>query len=132
MSHSILGGELRLPPLYRAPLDDHGEGGVTQVTPYTPDAARTTAITAIPAKPYGDAPLVTATPVEPYDDALHVTATSAGPCDHAPHVSATTGLDAARSGADLVFAAMRVGGACAVAPRLPAFQIRALRFRVAR
>ncbi len=79
------GGGFRVPLVYRALLDDHEEGRVTDVVLYDVDAARLDAI-------------------------ARVLAEQAAGVPDAPAVRVTTDLDEALRGTDFVFSAIRVGG----------------------
>ncbi|MEW2526790.1 6-phospho-beta-glucosidase [Streptomyces sp. NPDC047071] len=79
------GGGFRVPLVYRALLDDHEEGRVTDVVLYDVDAARLGAI-------------------------ARVLAEQAEGVPDAPPVRITTDLDEALRGTDFVFSAIRVGG----------------------
>ncbi|MFF5209304.1 6-phospho-beta-glucosidase [Streptosporangium sp. NPDC000396] len=79
------GGGFRIPLIYRALLDDRGEGRVTHVTLHDLDASRMATITRVLAEQAAGVP-------------------------DAPGVSVTTDLDEALTGADFVFSAIRVGG----------------------
>lgn len=79
------GGGFRVPLVYRALLDDRGAGRVTHVTLHDVDADRIVAIRRV------------------------LVAQAEGVAD-APRVSGTTDFDAAVTGADFIFSAIRVGG----------------------
>jgi 6-phospho-beta-glucosidase len=79
------GGGFRVPLVYRALLDDHGKGRVTQVVLHDLDPSRIEAI-------------------------RRVLAEQAQGVPDAPEVSVTTDLDEAVAGAQFVFSAVRVGG----------------------
>ncbi|AOT62100.1 6-phospho-beta-glucosidase [Streptomyces rubrolavendulae] len=79
------GGGFRVPLVYRALLADRGEGRIDRVVLHDVDPARLAAI-------------------------RRVLAEQADGVADAPAVTATTDLDAALTGADFVFSAIRVGG----------------------
>jgi 6-phospho-beta-glucosidase len=79
------GGGFRVPLVYQALLDDHAEGRVEHVTLHDLDATRLAAI-------------------------ARVLAEQADGVPDAPAVTVTTDLDAALTGADFVFSAIRVRG----------------------
>jgi 6-phospho-beta-glucosidase len=79
------GGGFRVPLVYRALLADRGKGRVTHVTLHDLDPRRLDAI-------------------------VKVLREQAAGYDDAPAVDVTTDLDAAVTGADFVFSAIRVGG----------------------